>query len=130
MATEAEAIFSVGHIIAIVFISYVCAYIALKLGKREQGVHYNSTIEEMLDTHFLLKIFFLILSVIFIVVSIFTAIGYEEEFLTSATGGAFDVAGSWISYAIIFVFAGYWLLWTIFTVLIKMKPSEDDDEEY
>lgn len=128
--TEGQAIFSIGHMGVTVLISAVCAYISLTVGRREKGVKYNSTIEEMLDTHFLLKIFFLILSVIFLIVALFMGIGYEQEFLTSTTGDAFDVSASWIAYALIFFFAFYWLMWTIFTVLIKMKPGGEDEEEY
>jgi len=87
------------------------------------------SMDEAMGSHFVLRIFFLGLSIIFIITALYSAIGFEEEYLNSNTSEAFQESAGNLSLVLIIIFIIYWILWIIYAILrSRMDLSEGDYE--
>jgi len=86
--------------------------------------------DQVMETHFMLKLFFLFMCIITVVTSLFLMTSFENEFLGSDTGTAIETYSGIMIYVIMFFVIIYFLVWIIYRIFKnKMLGEMEDDYE-
>ena len=126
--TEGQAIFTAGIIFLPIFISIILLLLTYLL-KESETYKPKGILDYIFQTHMLLRLFFMFISMILITTSLYLAIGFENEYIGSATGGAFEVVAGYSVYVLLFVFIVYWLIWIIYNAMQWQRDVKYGENE-
>ena len=85
--------------------------------------------DQTMSSHFILKIFFLFLSIITMVTAVLLTVGYENEYLESDTGVVLAQFGGSFTYVIMVITFIYWLIWIIYWLFRHKMAAGMEDED-
>lgn len=92
-----------------------------------------NSMDEMMESHFVLKIFFMFLTIIMIVVGLNFMIAFEAEYLGSEAAVAIQTIFGLLTYALLVFVFFYFMIWIIYRLFrnnleLKRHGREDEDD--
>ena len=88
--------------------------------------------DEMMDSHFVLKTFFMFLTIIMIVVGLNFMVAFEAQYLASDAAAAVRQVSGILTYVLtvfIFMYFIVWIIYRLFRNNLELKRSGGDDED-
>ncbi len=91
------------------------------------------SMDEMMGTHFVLKLFFMFLTIIMIVVALNFMIAFEAQYLGSEAAAAIQQIFGVLTYILtvfVFMYIFIWIIYTLFRRNLELKQNGGEDDEY